>query len=75
MKNIFWGILKNLFEEVQKQLKASSIIYDHSNTTDHTTIVGKFSIIRMDDQSLTKAIKESIYIRVLYTSLNKNIGK
>ena len=62
-------------ERYKEQLKAPSQIYDHHTTTGHETSLENFSIVGREDQNLTRAIKEAIYIRVNNPSLNKNIGK
>ena len=59
----------------KEHLKAPSPIYDHNNTTGHNTTIENFSIVGREDQNFIRAIKEAIYIRVNYPSLNKNIGK
>ena len=59
----------------KKHLNAPSPIYDHCNTTGHTTMIVNFSIVGKEDQSLTRTIKESICIRVNNPSLNKSTGK
>ena len=55
--------------------KAPSPLYDHSNTTGHTTNINNFSIVGREEQNLSRLIKESMFIRVNNPSLNKNIGK
>ena len=62
-------------ERFKEDLKASSSIYDHFNTTCHTTTLENFSIVGREGQNLMRLIKESTYIRVNNTYLNKNIGK
>ena len=62
-------------ERYKEHLKAPSPIYDHHITTGHETSLENFSIVGREDQNLTRAIKEAIYIRVNNPSLNKNIGK
>ena len=61
--------------DVQRTSEGPLLIYDHSNITGHTTTLEDFSIVGREDQNLTRLIKESVYIRVNYPSLNKNIGK
>ena len=60
---------------LKEHLKAPSPIYDHSNTTGHTTTINNFSIVGREEQNLSRLIKESMFIRVNNPSLNKNIGK
>ena len=62
-------------ERFKEHLKAPSPIYDHSNTSGHTTTVDNFKVVGREEQSLSRLIKESMYIRVNGPSLNKNIGK
>ena len=62
-------------ERLKEHLKAPSPIYDHSNTTGHTTTINNFSIVGREEQNLSRLIKESMFIRVNNPSLNKNIGK
>ena len=62
-------------ERFKEHLKAPSLIYDHYNTTGHSTNIENFSIVGREDQNLIRAIKEAIYIRANNPSLNKNIGK
>ena len=62
-------------ERYKEHLKAPSPIYDHHTITGHETSLENFSIVGREDQNLTRAIKEAIYIRVNNPSLNKNIGK
>ena len=47
-------------------------IYEHKNITGHT--VGNFKIIGREGQNMTRAIKETIYIRVNNPTLNRNIA-
>ena len=62
-------------ERFREHLKAPSPIYDHYNTTGHSTTIENFSIVGREDQNIIRAIKEAIYIRVNNPSLNRNIGK
>ena len=62
-------------EWFREHLKAPSPIYDHYNTTGHSTTIENFSIVGREDQKLIRAIKEAIYTRVNNPSLNRNIGK
>ena len=49
--------------EKREHLKAPSPIYDHSNTTGHTTVLDNFSIVGREYHNLTRLIKEAIYTR------------
>ena len=62
-------------ERFKEHLKAPSPIHDHSNISGHTTTLENFSIVGREEQTLSRLIKESMYIRVNGPSLNKNIGK
>ena len=62
-------------ERFREHLKAPSPIYDHYNITSHTITLEYFSIVGREDQNLIRLIKESTYIRVNNTSMNRNIGK
>ena len=62
-------------ERFREHLKALSPIHDHSNTSGHTTTLDNFKVVGREEQSLSRLIKESMYIRVNGPSLNKNIGK
>ena len=55
--------------------RAPSLIYDHSNITGHQVTIENFNIVGREDQNLSRAMKEALYIRVNNPSLNKNIGK
>ena len=43
-------------------------------TTGHNVTIDNFSIGGREDQNLSRAIKEALYIRINNPSLNKNIG-
>ena len=47
----------------------------HSNITGHQVTIDNFSIVGREDQNLSRAIKEALFIRVNNPSLNRNIGK
>ena len=66
---------RTLGHRFKEHLKAPSPIYDHTNTTGHTTNINNFSIVGREEQNLSRLIKESMFIRVNNPSLNKNIGK
>ena len=70
------GESSRTFEERFKEhQKAPSLIFDHFNTTGHSTSVENFNIVGREDQNLKRAIKEALYIRVNNPSLNRNVGK
>ena len=62
-------------ERFREHQKAPSPIYDHSSITSHHITIDNFNIIGREDQNLSRAIKEALYIRVNNPSLNRNIGK
>ena len=62
-------------ESFSKCMKAPSPIHDHHNTTGHEVSLNNFSIVGREDQSIARAVKEAILIRVNDPSLNRNIGK
>ena len=62
-------------ERFKEHQKAPSPIYDHSNITGHQVTIENFNIVGREDQNLSRANKEALYIRVNNPSLNKNIGK
>ena len=62
-------------ERFKEHQKAPSPIYDHSNIAGHQVTIENFNIVGREDQNLSRAIKEALYIRVNNPSLNRNIGK
>ena len=62
-------------ERFKEHQKAPSPIFDHSNITGHQVTIENFNIVGREDQNLSRAIKEALYIRVNNPSLNRNIGK
>ena len=68
-------IYSEVWREVKEHQKAPSQIYDHSNTTVHTTTIENLSIVGREDQNLIRTIKEVLFISVNNPSLNRNIGK
>ena len=69
------GVSSRTFgERFKEHLKAPCPLYDHCNTTGHTTTIDNFRIVWWEDQNLARTIK-SIYIWVNSPSLNENIGK
>ena len=45
-------------ERFKEHQKAPSLIYDHSNTTGHTTTIENFSIVEREDENLIRTIKK-----------------
>ena len=62
-------------ERFKEYQKSPSPIHDHCNISGHKADINNFSIIGREDQNLTRAIKEALFIRVNDPSLNRNIGK
>ena len=62
-------------ERFKEHQKSPCPIHDHCNTSGHKVTINSFTIIGREDQSLTRAIKEALFIRVNDPSLNRNIGK
>ena len=66
---------RTLGERRKEHLKQPSPIHSHSQAAGHSIENNSFNIIGREDQGQARTIKESIYIRVNYPSLNQNIGK
>ena len=62
-------------ERFKEHKKPPSPIYDHCNISGHKVNIDNFTIVGREDQNLTRAIKEALFIRVNDPSLNRNIGK
>ena len=62
-------------EKFKEHQKAPSPIYYHFNTTGHNVTIDNFSIVGREDQNPSRAIKETLYIRVKNPFLNRNIDK
>ena len=72
------NILVNLLEILQKgskNIRRPLPIFDHCNISGHNININNFTIVGREDQNLTRAIKEALFIRVNDPSLNRNIGK
>ena len=69
------GSARTFEERYKEHLKTPSSIFEHQNTTGHTTTVDNFKIIGREGHNMAKAIKEAIYIRVNNSSLNRNVGR
>ena len=50
-------------------------MYGQSYQSGHSTDPDNFTIIGKEDHGLARTIKESIYIRVNNSTLNRNVGK
>ena len=66
---------RNFAERFKEYQKTPSPIFDHCNTASHNININNFTIVGREDQNLTRAIKEALFIRVNDPSLNRNIGK
>ena len=62
-------------ERFRENMRAPSPIRDHHNITGHELFLDNFSIVGRKDQSMARAIKEVLLIRINDPSLNRNIGK
>ena len=70
------NILAEYLQKDSKNTKrAPSPIFDHCNISGHNININNFTIVGREDQNLTRAIKEALFIRVNDPSLNRNIGK
>ena len=56
-------------------MKEPSPIYGHRNISGHNTKPDNFTSIGREDHGLAITIKESIYMRVNNSTLNRNVGK
>ena len=62
-------------ERFREHMRAPSPAHDHHNITGHELSLENFSLVGREDQTIAKAIKEAILIRVNDPSLNRNIDK
>ena len=62
-------------ERFKEHQKSPSPIHDHCNISGHKVTINNFTIIGREDQNLTRAIKEALFIRVNDPPLNRNLGK
>ena len=62
-------------ERFREHMRVPSPIHDHFNTNGHELSLDNFSIVGKEDQSIVRAIKEAMLIRVNDPSLNRNVGK
>ena len=62
-------------ERFKEHQKSPSPIHDHCNILGHKVTINNFTIIGREDQNLSRAIKEALFIRVNDLFLNRNIGK
>ena len=66
---------RNFAERFKEHQKAPYPIFDHCSTSGHSININNFTIVGRDDQNLTRAINEALFIRVSDPSPNRNIGK
>ena len=62
-------------ERFKEHQKSPCPIHDHCNTSGHDVTMNNVTIIGRDNQNLTRAVKDALFIRVNDPSLNRNIGK
>ena len=66
---------RTLAKRFKEHQKSPCPIHNHCNISGHKADINNFSIIGREDQNLTRAIKEALFIRANDPSLNRNIGK
>ena len=66
---------RTLRERYKEHLKEPSPIFEHCNISVCSTNPDNFTNIGREDCGLARTIKESIYIRVNYPTLNRNLSK
>ena len=66
---------RTLGERYKEHLREPSPIQAHSQPTEHQLSQDSFNIIGRKGQDFKRLIKESVFIRVNNTTLNRNIGK
>ena len=62
-------------ERFREHMRTPSPIHDHLNTTGHELSLDNFSIVGRENQSIARAIEETMLIRVNDPFLNRNISK
>ena len=62
-------------ERYKEHSKALSPIFEHQNSTGHTTSVENFNTIGREGHNMARAIKDTMYISMNNPTLNRNIGK
>ena len=53
---------RNFAERFKEHQKAPSSIFDHCNISGHNININYFTIVGREDQNLTRAIKEALFI-------------
>ena len=66
---------RTLEERYKEHLREPSPTQVHSKLTEHQLNKDNFNIIGRDGQDIIRLIKESIFIKVNNSTLNRNIGK
>ena len=66
---------RTIGERFKEHLKDLSPIHHHNNHTSHPTSQNNFQIIGREGCGLARNIKESIFIRINNSTLNRNISK
>ena len=66
---------RSLGDRVKGHFKAPSPIHLHSTTTGHPMDPEQFNIIHKEVNSLSRTIKEAMFIHVQDPTLNRNLGK
>ena len=66
---------RTFWERLKEDLRAPFPIYDHANSSGHHTKLDNFSIVVSKSHTITRAIKEAMFIRVSDPSFNRNIAK
>ena len=69
------GSGRTFAQSFTEQMRAQSPIHDYFNITGHEVSLDNFSIVGSKDQSIARAIRDAMLIRVNDPSLNRNIGK
>ena len=77
--SVVMNILVNMQEYLEKDLKNTLKpvlpFCEHSNITDHCTSVENFSLVGIEARSLTRTIKEAVFVRLKDPSLNRYTSK
>ena len=60
MRNILVNVVEHFEKGFEEYLKAYSPIYDHYNSTGHTTTVENSSIFEREEQSIARSIEKAI---------------
>ena len=68
-------LCRTFAERFRENMRATSPTHDYFNTIGHEVSLDNFSIVSREDQSIARAIKEAMLIRVNDPSYDRNIGK